>query len=115
MPHRAGPGQSVISSRAVSLIIGRPKPDDVQLTKLTCARCLLRTLLCAQDPLFRGAYSYIALGSSPDDMATLAEPLADVLFFAGEATCKEHAATVRSQGAGVWGCLTFMSHLTERD
>ena len=48
-----------------------------------------------QDPLFRGAYSYIALGSSPDDMEVLGEPVDDVLFFAGEATSKDHAATVR--------------------
>ncbi len=48
-----------------------------------------------QDPLFRGAYSYIALGSSPDDMEALGEPVDDVLFFAGEATSKDHAATVR--------------------
>ena len=49
-----------------------------------------------QDPLFRGAYSYIALGSSPDDMETLSEPVNDVLYFAGEAMSKEHAATVRT-------------------
>ncbi len=53
------------------------------------------TMPHAQDPLFRGAYSYIALGSSPEDMETLGEPVGDVLFFAGEATSEKHAATVR--------------------
>ena len=58
----------------------------------TASRTCRRRL---QDPLFRGSYSYIALGSSPDDMDTLGEPLDAVLFFAGEATSKQHAATVR--------------------
>ena len=61
---------------------------------------LLTTLLHTLDPLFRGVYSFIALQSSPDNMETLAEPVADVLFFAGEATSKEHAETVRRQDPG---------------
>ncbi|HTV51432.1 MAG TPA: NAD(P)/FAD-dependent oxidoreductase [Steroidobacteraceae bacterium] len=45
------------------------------------------------DPSSRGAYSYIAVGGS-DAPAQLAEPLAETLFFAGEATHPEGAGTV---------------------
>jgi monoamine oxidase len=46
------------------------------------------------DPFSRGAYSYITVGGS-DARSTLAAPLADTLFFAGEATDTENeAATV---------------------
>jgi monoamine oxidase len=46
------------------------------------------------DPFSRGAYSYIAVGGA-NARALLAEPLADTLFFAGEATNTEgDAATV---------------------
>jgi len=46
-----------------------------------------------RDPFARGAYSYIAVGGG-DARAQLAEPLLDTLFFAGEATDDEEAATV---------------------
>jgi hypothetical protein len=42
----------------------------------------------------RGAYSYVALGSSGEDYDILARPIDNCLFFAGEATCKEHPDTV---------------------
>lgn len=38
------------------------------------------------DPFALGSYSFIAVGSSPADLAALAEPVDDRLFFAGEAT-----------------------------
>ena len=44
------------------------------------------------DPLARGSYTYVALGSTPDDIGALAEPVADRLFFAGEATYRYHWA-----------------------
>lgn len=43
----------------------------------------------AHDAHARGSYSYIAVGSSPDDMDALAEPASDTLLFAGEASYKE--------------------------
>lgn len=47
-----------------------------------------------QDPFARGAYSYITVGGE-NARASLAEPLADTLFFAGEATdTQSEAATV---------------------
>lgn len=40
----------------------------------------------SRDRYSLGAYSYVAAGSHPDDFATLADPVGDRLFFAGEAT-----------------------------
>jgi len=48
----------------------------------------------AQDPYARGSYSFVAVGSSPDDMDALAEPVGERLLFAGEATNPEFFATV---------------------
>jgi monoamine oxidase len=46
-----------------------------------------------QDPLARGAYSYVTVGAD-DARASLARPLEDTLFFAGEATDVEEGGTV---------------------
>lgn len=48
----------------------------------------------AADPYARGSYSFIAVGSSPDDMRILGEPVNDRLLFAGEATNPEFFGTV---------------------
>ncbi|XP_058098763.1 lysine-specific histone demethylase 1 homolog 3 [Magnolia sinica] len=47
-----------------------------------------------KDPFSRGAYSYVAVGASGEDYDILARPVENCLFFAGEATCKEHPDTV---------------------
>lgn len=47
-----------------------------------------------QDPYSYGAYSYVAVGSSGEDYDMLGRPVENCLFFAGEATCKEHPDTV---------------------
>ncbi|MEV5611151.1 NAD(P)/FAD-dependent oxidoreductase [Streptomyces sp. NPDC052225] len=46
------------------------------------------------DPLARGSYSYVAVGSSHDDHDALAGPVDGVLHFAGEATYAHEPATV---------------------
>jgi monoamine oxidase len=46
------------------------------------------------DPYARGAYAYMAVGATPDDMDLLAAPVGKKLFFAGEATARSH-----------WACL----------
>lgn len=48
----------------------------------------------AADPYARGSYSFLAVGSSPEDQRALAEPVGDRLAFAGEATHEEFFATV---------------------
>jgi monoamine oxidase len=47
----------------------------------------------ASDPFALGSYSYLAVGSSFEDIDALAAP-AGRLFFAGEATSREHPSTV---------------------
>lgn len=51
----------------------------------------------SNDRWTRGAYSVIALGGTPDDMVALGEPVGESLFWAGEATSEENAATVRAE------------------
>ncbi|KAK7321791.1 hypothetical protein VNO77_32735 [Canavalia gladiata] len=47
-----------------------------------------------RDPFCYGAYSYVAVGASGEDYDILGRPVDNCLFFAGEATCKEHPDTV---------------------
>ncbi|XP_050213868.1 lysine-specific histone demethylase 1 homolog 3 isoform X2 [Mercurialis annua] len=47
-----------------------------------------------RDPFSYGAYSYVAIGSSGEDYDILGRPVGNCVFFAGEATCKEHPDTV---------------------
>ena len=49
------------------------------------------------DPYARGAFSYYRVGSGPSDRRALAAPVADRLYFAGEATSEDAPGTV--QGA----------------
>ncbi|SEI64373.1 Monoamine oxidase [Allopseudospirillum japonicum] len=58
-----------------------PEPIDYQITRW------------ASDPFARGAYSYNALGSRPKMRDSLAKPLQNQLFFAGEATSKTYFGT----------------------
>lgn len=48
----------------------------------------------ASDPLAGGSYSYLPPGATEADRAALAEPVAERLFFAGEATSSDYPATV---------------------
>ncbi|MBI3764836.1 MAG: FAD-dependent oxidoreductase [Chloroflexi bacterium] len=60
---------------------GIPDPESFQITRWIA------------DPFAGGSYSHMAPGSTLDDRDALAEPVGDRLFFAGEATHREHAAT----------------------
>jgi monoamine oxidase len=57
-----------------------PKPRKIEHTRW------------GQDPFTKGSYSYIAVGSTPADIESLAEPVGGRLFFAGEATYRYHWA-----------------------
>jgi monoamine oxidase len=48
----------------------------------------------AADPAAAGSYSNMPVGSSVDDFDALAEPVEDRVFFAGEATNRDHHASV---------------------
>jgi monoamine oxidase len=61
---------------------GIPEPDGYLLTRW------------GQDPYSYGSYSFNAVDSTSDDRVALAEPVADRLFFAGEATHEDYPATV---------------------
>jgi monoamine oxidase len=45
------------------------------------------------DPFALGSYPFMALGATPADVEALAEPVGERLFFAGDATSRQH-----------WGC-----------
>ena len=47
-----------------------------------------------QDPFTFGSYSSLKTGATPDNYGLLAAPVDETLFFAGEATHREHPATV---------------------
>lgn len=48
----------------------------------------------AADPFSLGSYSHIPVGSSTGNLEALAEPVAELLFFAGEATSQQYPSTV---------------------
>jgi monoamine oxidase len=52
----------------------------------------------AGDPFAFGSYTYLRPGGTSDDRDTLAAPVANKLFFAGEATHREYLSTVH----GAW-------------
>lgn len=58
-----------------------PEPEDWVVTRWRA------------DPFAGGSYSFLAVGSSPDDRRALAAPVGDRLFFAGEATSVANPAT----------------------
>jgi len=47
-----------------------------------------------RDPFSHGAYSFPAVGSTPDDRDELSASVRERVFFAGEATSREYFATV---------------------
>ncbi|MEQ1510336.1 MAG: FAD-dependent oxidoreductase [Sphingopyxis sp.] len=59
-----------------------PEPTAIEVTGWT------------SDPWARGTYSYVATGGDATDFATLAQPVGDSLWFAGEATSPHQWATM---------------------
>ena len=59
--------------------------------------CAVHRTSWEDDPCSLGSYSYVAVGSTPADVAALGAPVGDRLFFAGEATYRHHWAG--AQGA----------------
>ncbi|EFJ34490.1 hypothetical protein SELMODRAFT_405878 [Selaginella moellendorffii] len=81
-------GSSFLVSHAVEILrklYGRTKVPEPKTFKVTD---------WGSDQYSRGAYSYVAVGASGEDYDILGRPVEDCVFFAGEATCKEHPDTV---------------------
>ncbi|MDZ4264185.1 MAG: FAD-dependent oxidoreductase [Mycobacterium sp.] len=70
------------TAASVLATLRAPEPTGVLVTRW------------AADPYAHGSYSFLAVGSSPEDQRVLAEPVGDRLAFAGEATHEEFFATV---------------------
>ncbi len=70
---------------------GQHVPDPVSIRRTNWS----------QDPFALGSYAHVATGSRPLDFATLAAPVGDSLYFAGEATSDNQWAT--AHGAYVSG------------
>jgi hypothetical protein len=83
--------------------------DDTPQSCGRCAECTLTVCCCdlllgltwqvivtrwGSDPFALGSYAMMPPGSGPDDMAALAAPVGDVLFFAGEAMSLSNQGTV---------------------
>ncbi|KAJ3682068.1 hypothetical protein LUZ60_014641 [Juncus effusus] len=66
------------------------------------------------EPFTRGSYSYVSVGATGDDYDILGKPVANRLFFAGEATCKEHPDTVGgAMLSGMREAVRMISVLTD--
>jgi monoamine oxidase len=59
-----------------------PQPIDYRITRW------------GADPFAFGSYSFLAVGATPEDYDTLAQPVGKRLFFAGEHTQRDYPATV---------------------
>jgi monoamine oxidase len=93
-----GPAVSRLSGLTATEIVNRALDSLARI--LSVDRRRLASLLEAthladwqDDPFARGAYSYVGVGGSRAATA-LAEPVADTLFFAGEATHDRLSGTV---------------------
>ncbi len=91
-----GPAAARLSERTTAHIVQQALESLAQIFRCTHAMMGLETAYLHNwqtDPLTRGAYSYVLVGGG-EARAALAAPIADTLFFAGEATDGEEAATV---------------------
>ncbi|GLI28237.1 hypothetical protein ARHIZOSPH14_24790 [Agromyces rhizosphaerae] len=81
-----------------------PTPTGTPIASPVPAPAAMRRSAWGSDPFARGAFSYQAVGSTPQHRRDLAVPLGDRVFLAGEATSTAYPGTVRGaaeQGARV--------------
>lgn len=74
-----------------------PSPSESPSPSLVPRPQAMRRTSWSKDPFARGSMSFTAVGATPADRTTLATPVQDRVFFAGEATSVELPGTV--QGA----------------
>ena len=79
-----------------------PQPVDHQITRW------------AADPYSLGSYSFNALGSTPAMRVELAAPLADRIFFAGEATDKKYFGTTHGAYLSGLHCAKRIQQIQDR-
>ncbi|MEO6201245.1 MAG: FAD-dependent oxidoreductase, partial [Cryobacterium sp.] len=89
-------GMSVVALAACTT----PQPTPVPSVTPTLAPTVvprpraMRRSAWSKDPFARGSFSFSAVGSTPQDRTTLATPVGDRVFFAGEATSADMPGTV---------------------
>jgi len=83
-------GLTACGSRPPTKTVPTPPSATTSLPKLVD----WRITRWRADPWARGSYSYLAPGTSSTTRKTLAQPVDNLLFFAGEATDMDHPATV---------------------
>ncbi|CAN8326511.1 unnamed protein product [Cochlearia groenlandica] len=100
--------KDIAKSKSLGPLVNGSMNDDEEVMEITK---VLKTKW-GSDPLFRGSYSYVAVGSSGDDLDAMAEPLPKMdmksdqvnghgeakvhelqVMFAGEATHRTHYST----------------------
>ncbi len=90
----AAPDQTVIAESMTALRdmfgAGIPEPVGVQTSRWSL------------DPWARGSYSAMAVGSTREDRLALARPIADRIFWAGEATEPDYFGTVHGAVLSGW-------------
>jgi monoamine oxidase len=107
----AGPKAARLSTKAIPHIVGQALESLATIfggAKLELEGAYLHNW--QTDPFSLGAYSYIGVGGS-EARRTLAAPLEDTLFFAGEATDEKEAATV---GGALQSGARVAREVTER-
>jgi monoamine oxidase len=92
-----GSGLSVLALAACTTPKPQPTPSATGTPTLVPQPISMRRTDWAADAFARGSFSYPAVDANPEHRAALREPVADRVFFAGEATAIAEPGTV--QGA----------------
>ena len=91
----AGSGLSLLLLTACTTSEPVPTPSASPVpTTAVPAPSAFRRSNWSTDPFARGSHSFATVGTGPETRETLATPLLDRVFFAGEATSLEHPGTV---------------------
>ncbi|KAI3989944.1 hypothetical protein MKX01_003647 [Papaver californicum] len=80
----------ILLHRVMSILRGIFSPKGIDVPNPIQTICTK----WGSDPLCLGSYSHVRVGSSGKDYDILAESVGDRLFFAGEATIRQHPATM---------------------
>lgn len=87
-------GISLLAVSACTPEVPHPEPTIPTVPSITPQPVAYQRTNWTNDPFAFGAFSYLAVGSSPDDRLALRQSVDDRLFFAGEATSDANPGTV---------------------